>query len=359
MHDALAGTASPDEEKEEQFKEQREKLQIAGLLHDIGVSPFSHVLEKFFTPGISHEAWGRLIIEDTSTEVGERLSKSSYKPSEVSALIGKEPSKPRYLHLIASSQMDADRFDYLLRDGHHTGNPCGSYDLERILRTITLGRDDTVRVMDKGKYATEGYLVSRYMMYNQVYLHKTTLCFEILLRRMLDRAITLSEKGGAGAPEVPTMGDTPISRDMKVTPSEYVSVTDHEILTCVRKWTKADDGILSDLAKRFLWRQRIFKPVKDPKIDADTLIERLGKMQDILTKHGLDHSSYLYVSLKEARDAYTPYSPQKEDQENAIFLEDGREISEELQSLTSMRIGPIKLICVPEEFRNEVEEVLK
>ncbi len=82
-------------------------------------------------------------------------------------------------------------------------------------------------------------------------------------------------------------------------------------------------------------------------------------MQRVLQSKNMDPEYYLYVSLAEARDAYRPYSPQKEDQENAILLEDDREISEDLPSLRALSIGTTSLICVPEELRDEIDGVLK
>jgi len=351
MFDAVTGPAGNTGE--------REKLQVASLLHDVGHSPFSHVLERFFTPGVSHEEWGQRIIQDGSTAVGEVLAKSPYSPREIAALIGKEPSRPRYLHLIVSSQMDADRFDYLRRDAYYTGAPYGNYDLERILLTITIGKNDAVQVIEKGKFSVEGYLFSRYHMYNQIYLHKTTLCFEFLLRAMLKRAVELLERSGASLPKVLMFGDTPMGTNMNIQPVDYLSVTDNEVLACVRSWTRSQDPVLSDLSRRFLWRRPIFKPVKNPAIDQQSIYDKKEKMAKILQSRGLDPTYYLYVSMREARDAYRPYSPQKEDRENAILLEDGREISEALPGLRALDIGPTMLLCVPEELREEIARVLK
>jgi HD superfamily phosphohydrolase len=351
MHDVLVSDGDGDMQKE--------KLQIAGLLHDVGHAPFSHVFDGFFTPKVSHEEWSQRIILDGNTDVGECLSKSTFSAQEIAKLIGKEPSNPRHLHSTISSQMDADRFDFLLRDAHHTGIPCGYYDLERILRTIKLDKDDRIVVIDKGKFAVEGYLISRYMMYNQVYLHRTTLCFEVLLKSLLKRAMDLSKDGRLETSVTPTFGDKPIGENMDLSTAEYLTMTDNEILRCIRTWTKSTDTILQDLSRRFLFRKRIFKPLKHPQLSSNTLFQKKERMNEVLLSHGLDPSYYLYVSADEARPAYRPYGPQKKDQENAILLEDGTEISEVLQSLEKLQIGPITLISTAEECRKDLEEVLK
>ena len=154
-------------------------------------------------------------------------------------------------------------------------------------------------------------------------------------------------------------GETPMKLGLKLNPAGYLAVTDSEILACVREWTKSPDPILGDLSRRFLCRSPIFKPVKESSINHQSLYDRKEKMEKVLLSHGLDPHYYLYVSLKEARDGYRPYSPQREDQENAILLEDGQEISEVLHGLRALDIGPTEMLCVPEEYRKEVIGVLK
>lgn len=351
MYDAITG--------EQGTSEERTKLQIAALLHDIGHSPFSHLLERFFTPSVSHEEWGQRIIQDGSTDVGEVIRMSPYTPQEIASLIGKDPSKPRYLHLMVTSQMDADRFDYLLRDAYHTGVPYGNFDIERIMHTILADKDDSIRVQEKGMHSVEGYLMSRYHMYNQVYLHKTTLCFEFMLKSILNRAVDLASSGGNAAPRLPMFGDVPMGTKMELKPIQYTSVTDSEILSCVREWTKSPDPVLSDLSRRFVRRSPIFKPVKNPALGSTDLSEKAGKIEALLLSHNLDPKYYLSVQERAVKEGYTPYGPGKEEQENAILLDDGREISEVLPGLKALHIGFPTLMCVPEEYREEIMELLK
>jgi hypothetical protein len=138
-----------------------------------------------------------------------------------------------------------------------------------------------------------------------------------------------------------------------------VSLSDNEVLASIRGWTESSDPILRDLCSRYLNRHPIFKPLKKSRINSQSLYEKKEKMERVLQGKNLDPEYYLYVSLAEAKDAYRPYSPQKEDQENAILLENDREISEDLPSLRALSIGATALVCVPEELRDEIEGVLK
>src|SRR5207245_10633969 len=109
----------------------------AALLHDVGHGPFSHLYEKVFNDR-RHEEWTRLIIRHARGEVG-RLLRRAGLAEEILAVYDR-----RYRHAfvsdIVSSQLDADRLDYLLRDSFMTGVAYGRYDLDWILTNLRLAR---------------------------------------------------------------------------------------------------------------------------------------------------------------------------------------------------------------------------
>ncbi len=348
MYDFLAGEqANPDD---------REKVMIAGLLHDIGHTPLSHMFEHFFTRDTGHEEWGRRIIQDGETGINEILSKSKFDVTEIANLLVRQPSKPRFLHMIVSSQLDADRFDYLLRDAHHTGAPEGRYDLERILRIISLDEEERIQVREKGKHSVEGYLTSRYHMYNQVYLHPTTICFEFLLQSIVARAADLTASGKDPGGHV--FNELPLSLNADPGVNEFLTASDWSLFGALRIWWKSEDRILKDLCDRFFSRSRSFKPVKRVKLEIVNLWGREEQLQGILHSHNLDPQYYVHLATDKVKEAYKPYGPQREDQENAIFLDTGMEITEAFPNLRSLIIGPHPFIIVPEECREEVEGLL-
>ena len=94
---------------------------------------------------------------------------------------------------LISSQIDADRMDYLQRDAYFTGVSYGHFDMERILRVMR-PHEDQVVIKKSGMHAVEDYIMSRYQMYWQVYFHPVTRSAEVILTKILHRAKDLYEQ---------------------------------------------------------------------------------------------------------------------------------------------------------------------
>ena len=102
--------------------------------------------------------------------------------------------KKHFLHQLVSSQLDMDRLDYLNRDSFFTGVAEGTVGIERIIKMLNIWQDQLV-VDEKGIYSIEKFLISRRLMYWQVYLHKTVVSAENLLINVLKRAKELATAG--------------------------------------------------------------------------------------------------------------------------------------------------------------------
>lgn len=159
-------------------------IMIAGLLHDIGHGPFSHFFETLVNQ--RHEEISIKIILSSSSQVNQVLREyDSSLPEHIANILAHAHPNP-LLNEIISSQLDADRMDYLLRDAYETGTSYGRFDLERILRTMRVV-DFHLCIKESGIHSIEDYIMARYHMYWQVYLHPDAKSFEILIGKLLER----------------------------------------------------------------------------------------------------------------------------------------------------------------------------
>jgi len=336
--------------------EDNEKLYLAALLHDVGHPPLSHVLEGLFPK--NHEEMAELIIGNRETEINSVLESSDISSKSVSMIITR-PTEPIFWHSMISSQLDVDRFDFLRRDSHFTGNPCGQFDIDRVLRTI-VEKDGRLKVLRKGVPSVEDYLYSRYSMYTQVYLHKTKLCCERMLRKALERAQSLLRSGDIQPESI--LERFLNSGDISV--SDYLRLTDNDVFSHITKWSSGADPILRDMTSRLL-RRNLLKPLQISGLDTRQenvkllrLVDQKEKIVKYLEKCGFDPDYYFILHESSAISPYVPYSEDKEG-ESAIFTEDDEEISNYLQELKIKSSYNIVYIMIPEQCREKVSKLLE
>ncbi len=165
-------------------KEDTELVRMFALVHDIGHLPFSHESEKVLKQYLgSHEQIGRKKILEGSLKdiLDENFGAKKVLDMEKS-LQGK----------VVTSDLGVDRMDYLVRDARNTGVAYGMIDVERIIHTLEMKKND-IMLREGGLEAAESLLIARFMMFSTVYLHKTVRISAALFHRALDRAITAKE----------------------------------------------------------------------------------------------------------------------------------------------------------------------
>jgi hypothetical protein len=150
-----------------------------------------------------------------------------------------------------------DRLDYLRRDSYFTGSGYGHYDWYRIVSSFTLQTtEDGFKILvwpEKSMYAIEEYIFSRFYMYNNVYQHTTTRGFEKLIQAAWRRARDIKQQGTDAwlAFEI-----SDFLGAQRPTVKQYLAMEDATLIYQMQIWTRHPDGVLSDLAKRFLSRNR-------------------------------------------------------------------------------------------------------
>ena len=171
--------ASKLAEQLELEEDEKELVRIAGLLHDTGHGPFSHVSEAVFD--VPHEELTAIVVKETS--LADKLSERFDTKEIIDIINGKGKLGP-----IISGELDMDRMDYLIRDSHYTGVAYGVIDTERIISNLKLKRELILDI--KGVQAAEAALTARYLMYPSVYQHHTTRIINAMFRRCLRHMIS-------------------------------------------------------------------------------------------------------------------------------------------------------------------------
>ncbi|WP_181347754.1 HD domain-containing protein [Thalassobacillus sp. CUG 92003] len=300
----------------------------AALLHDLGHGPFSHSFEKVFK--LDHEDFTQAVILG-DTKINKILSQVDEGfPQNVADIINKTYHNKLVVSLI-SSQIDADRMDYLQRDAYFTGVSYGHFDMERILRVMR-PMEDQVVVKQSGMHAVEDYIMSRYQMYWQVYFHPVTRSAEVILSKILHRAKELYEEGYTFK-----LKPTHFVSFFSESPSlqEYLELDESIAMYYFQIWVNEDDAILSDLCERFVNR-RLFKYIEfNPNLQMNAWME----LYRLFTKAGLNPDYYLVVDSSSDLP-YDFYRPGEEGERLPIHLlmpnQELKELSRESEIVESI-----------------------
>jgi len=174
-------------------------MRIAGLLHDLGHTPFSHAAEELLPKKpdggghLGHEDFSAAILRSELADViEEEFRRFSITADDIDAVFGSDLVRlgppARIMHQLLSGEVDVDRMDYLLRDSLYTGVAYGHFDVDRLVECITaqrIGGQRTLAFERGGLGALEGFIYARYFMYTQVYLHDVRCFYDIMLREAL------------------------------------------------------------------------------------------------------------------------------------------------------------------------------
>jgi len=282
-------------------QEEFEGAQLAILLHDIGHGPFSHTLEGDIIDA-HHETLTLCFMRALNREFEGRLA------TAIEIFTGDHP-KP-FLHQLVSGQLDIDRLDYLNRDSYFTGVSEGVIGSERIIKMMHVV-DGRLVVEEKGIYSIEKFLIARRLMYWQVYLHKTVLAAELMLKEALRR---LAEVLRAGAPinGVSENLEFFLIRNVESCHFEdpqagvlrrFAELDDTDILSALKGGANNTDRLLRYLCSNLLNRNLFRLVFSDTPIPAEQLVtyrERARLQFDI------DHEQarHLVIVGKESNSAY-------------------------------------------------------
>lgn len=322
-----------------------EAVSIAILLHDLGHGPFSHSLE-YCLINVHHEEISLLLMEQLNEEFDGKLT--------LAIQIFKNQYHKTFLYQLISGQLDMDRMDYLTRDSFFTGVQEGKVGYNRLLKLFNVHNDQLV-VEFKGIYSVENFLVSRRLMYWQVYLHKNVICAGEMMVQLIRRARQLLAQGEQLL--LPSallffLKQRITSRDLSLRQAEildyFYRLDDADLMVAIKELAQHSDVVLSHLGRGLLDRQLLKIELSDQAFDEATLIRTREAFQThypSLTKEEMD---YLIFKGKEANHAY-----KKGKEEILILLKNGtaRPISEWQEHCIQSKEVVKHFVCYPKNIR--------
>lgn len=313
-------------------EEERQLVMIACLLHDIGHGPFSHTFEDVFHQKIiRHEAWTPFFLaeyrnSDFFQDYNRRnprhhLTEEKFLLIE-EMIMHKSPVK-QVMSDIVSSQLDADRLDYLLRDSHFAGVTYGEFDFRWMLNSMTIvdsAQHERLGLTHKGIGVVEQYLMARRLMTRNIYHHPKKLALEFFLVNLLSR---LAESLETHAPfeEIKTtrLGKfllavnhfNKTARDANDITSlrqqflqenyhDYRELCDYDVFSAIKLLAHTDDNhAAAQIAKRLHYRQmpRIIR------LDSDNLTVAENIITDFQTKKTVE--PWQFALIKTPHQSYS------------------------------------------------------
>ena len=302
---------------------------LAILLHDVGHGPFSHTSEHVLVD-ISHEEITLRMMQQIDREMDGAL--------RTAIAIFKNDYPKHFLHQLVSSQLDMDRLDYLGRDSFFTGVSEGIVGTDRIISMLNV-HDDELVVDEKGIYSVEKFIVSRRLMYWQVYMHKTVIAADNLLYAIIKRARELDPSFFA------------------LDPSEtdflwrFAEIDDDDIMVAIKRLSHSGDPLLATLSADLLCRR-----LPAIRIDNDKeLIEKMAlQLHD--ENQQFNKSTNQQFNMPVTTGVLRNRSYDFDDLEIKVLYKDGRcipisEASDQLDHHFLQKTVTKYFVCFPKEVK--------
>ena len=278
----------------------------ASLLHDVGHYPFSHAMEDALgeyhnrellvdieaphqedegadsKPYLDHVELGREVLRNDD-QLGTALQSVGLDADEVANAFSRNSDDP-LINLI-SSDLDADRIDFLLRTAHHSGLPYGHVDLDYVLGHLIFDRDGSVCLHKKALRTVDHMLLCRFFDYQQVVFQKTVVGLEELLKSVL---IDLVDAG-----LLPSSADQVRA---KIRDGTWAQFDDVQVLGIIRNLAEeATDGVIKSRASALVKRsppklvhnQEVFLKRKEKKSFIQKRDELAARKEEWAEKFGI------------------------------------------------------------------------
>ena len=314
------------------FDEHRRKiLRLAGLLHDLGHTPYSHLLEPLLEEaGTTHEEMTIKILED-DRELRDAVKRCGVSVDEVIDVLRGEGAESA----IISGPMDADKLDFLMRDSYFTGASYGLLDAKRIIwRSKVI--DDRLALSLKAIGAVEEMALARYQSFMNIYFHHAVRAAQTIFLR----AVRMLEELDFSSMNV----------------QEYLSYDDY-VLWCMMKRDERTRWAVERIERRDL-----------PKVAYEFKFGERGFPRELRRREGIEEAERELASLARVPEDRvwidTPYVPPLPymDQEQVQFYDEiGGEVRvvayrSPLLDFTSKIYGMVR-VYTEQEYLEKVRKV--
>ncbi|MEE4198649.1 MAG: HD domain-containing protein [Bacteroidales bacterium] len=315
---------------------------LAILLHDIGHGPFSHTLERVILPEYGHEELSVFYMHELNQVFGGAL--------DLAIKIFQNNYHKKFLHQLVSSQLDVDRMDYLRRDSFYTGVSEGVIGSDRIIKMLNVVDDELV-VEAKGIYSIEKFLIARWLMYWQVYLHKTVVSSEQLLLQIFKRVRFLIAQGTPlYLPE--SLHYFYLNKDKKEIAEilkHFARLDDTDIISCIKQWAGEKDPVLNMLSERLIHRNLYRVEIQNHPFDPEKIAGLTQKASTLLNLSSADTGYFVFTDYI-SKHAYSVL-----DEKIQILYKDGKlvdvaEASDMLNVSVLSKTVRKYFLCYPKEI---------
>jgi len=299
-------------------------LRLAGLLHDVGHGPFSHLFEEVLErkKKTSHEEIGKKLI--LKTEIGDSLSKYGFDKKFLSELAFGNSKYP-FMNEIISGGLSADIMDYLPRDGYFTGAEHAKIDFKRIIQSLDV-YEKKLSLDRSALYSFESMMISRYQMFKAVYFHKTVRSAEV----MLIESMTLADN---------ELGFTSYNLD------KYIQLTDEFVISKLVSLTPKSSELkrARQLAKDYQGR-RLLKCVFEKILTRNDKLASLNtsKIHNEISKKSKVDESEIFIDA--SKTPSIPLTPSKKESQSIILTSKKGSVPKEAYELPISEIPLVSAI---------------
>jgi hypothetical protein len=213
--------------------------------------------------------------------------------------------------------------------------------------------DDYLVIEEKGIYSVEKFLMSRRLMYWQVYLHKTSLVAELILMKILKRAKELILKGHQLSCSEPLLffmqNKVTITTFDATTLDLFAQLDDFDIIGALKSWQRHDDFILSSLSKMIVNRDLLKIKLTSEKVineEVQPLKERFAIANNI----SLIEANYFIFKGKIRNQAYSKEADSIRIIRKDCTVEDVIESSDQLNLKSLSKLVTKYYICFPKQL---------